>query len=533
MTAVAIDFGTSNTVISVLEPDTQAPITLRVPGISRLFNDVAVIPSLVFVRGQGEFVVGEPVRSQRLGLAQPQRFFRSFKRDLAADFQPPARTLDGQVYDAETIAVHFLSKIWQAIQAAQIQPSLLIFTVPVGAFERYLAWFQDVALKLGCPEIKFVDESTAAALGYAVDRAGSTVLVADFGGGTLDLSLVRTSAMPSAMSSAMSSARSSAMSSNGQEVLQAEVLAKSDAYIGGEDLDRWIVEHYLQQMKTTREAVGEIGWQNLLSIAEQLKIRLSNTEEAKESWFDEENFIYHDLVLTRSQFEDLLEARQLFEQVRQAIDEALQLGMRKGVQKSDIEQVLLVGGSCQIRAIQQLFMSYFGRQRVQVHKPFEAVAHGALALTQIAELRDYLRHGYAIRLWEPYSRSYTYFPLFDPGTKYPCKREEPLTLQAALEGQTEIRLDIGEVAQVSEVEVTYDAQGRMSSTPLRHQETYRSLDRNHDQVCVARLDPPGELGIDRISVELQVTEQRILTATIRDLLTQKVLVEKGAIAKLS
>ncbi|MBD1844811.1 Hsp70 family protein [Cyanobacteria bacterium FACHB-63] len=514
MTVVAIDFGTSNTVISVLDPDTQAPMTFRVPEISQWFDGVAVVPSLVFVRGQGEFVVGEPVRSQRLGLSQPQRFFHSFKRDLAADFQPPARTLDGQVYDAEAIAAQFLSEIWQAIKAAQIQPSLLIFTVPVGAFERYLNWFQDAALKFGFPDVKFVDESTAAALGYAVDRPGSTVLVADFGGGTLDLSLVRTSTIAS-----------------GQKVLQAEVLAKSDAYIGGEDLDRWIAEYYLQQMNTPREAVGEMGWQNLLSIAEQLKIRLSSAEEAKESWLDEENLIYHDLVLTRSQFENLLEARQLLEQMRQAIDETLQLGLRKGVQKSDIEQVLLVGGSCQIRAIQQLFISYFGRQKVQMHKPFEAVAHGALFLTQIAGLEDYLRHGYAIRLWEPYSRSYTYFPLFEPGTKYPCKRKEPLTLQAALEGQTEIRLDIGEVAQVTEAEVTYDAQGRMSSTPLRSQETYRSLDL--DQICVARLDPPGELGVDRISVELQVTEQRILRATIRDLLTQKVLVEQSAIAKLS
>ena len=518
MTAVAIDFGTSNTVISILEPDTQAPMTLRVPGLSRLFHDsgVAVVPSLVYVRSGGDVVIGEWVRSQRLGLMQPHRFFRTFKRDLAADFQAPARSIDGQLYDVEQIAAHFLTQIWEAIKAAQIEPSLLIFTVPVGAFERYLSWFQELALKFGCPAVKFVDESTAAALGYAVQRSGSTVLVADFGGGTLDLSLVRTSAMIT-----------------GQEILRAEVLAKSDADVGGEDLDRWIVENYLQQMHTTRGAIGEIGWQNLLSIAEQLKIQLSTVDEAKESWFDEENLTYRDLVLSRSQFEDLLEARQVLDQVRHAIDETLQLGLRKGVQKSDVEQVLLVGGSCQIRAIQQLFISYFGRQSVQVHKPFEAVAHGALALTQIAELEDYLRHGYAIRLWEPSSRSYCYFPLFEPGTKYPCDREEPLMLQAASAGQTEIRLDIGEVAQVIESEVIYDAQGRMSSTPLRPQETYRSLERDRNPVCVARLDPPGQLGIDRILVELQITEHRMLTATVRDLLTQTVLVEQSAIAKLN
>jgi molecular chaperone DnaK (HSP70) len=525
MTTVAIDFGTSNTVVSLLEPDTQTAKTLRFPSLSRLFSlktgdptapEVAVIPSLVFVRGQGDVVIGEPVRSQRLGLMQPQRFFRTFKRDLAADFQPPARTLDGQVYDAEEIAVHFLSQLWSALKTEKIEPSVLIFTVPVGAFERYLDWFQSVATKLGLPEAKFVDESTAAALGYAVQRPGSTVLVADFGGGTLDLSLVRTSVMAA-----------------GQVVLQAEVLAKADAYVGGEDIDRWIIEDYLQQMNLSREQVGEVGWQNLLAIAERLKIRLSSGDEAKESWLDEESFMSYDLRLERSHFENLLESRQLLEQVRQAIDEVLALGLRKGLQKGEIEQVLLVGGSCQIRAIQHLFYSYFGRQRVQLHKPFEAVAHGALALTQIAGLQDYLRHGYAIRLWDPYARSYNYYSLFEPGTQYPCLREEPLMLQAALDGQTELRLDIGEVAQVTEAEVVYDTQGRMNSSPLRKQETYRSLERNHDRVCVARLDPPGQVGIDRLSVLFEVTEHRILVATVRDLLTNRVLLERGAIAKLN
>ena len=139
MTAVAIDFGTSNTVVSILETDLQTPKTLRLPEISRLFggqgaastSDVAVIPSLVFVRGNDDIVIGEPVRSQRLGLLQPQRFFRTFKRDLAADFQPPTRTLDGQAFNAEGIAQTFLTRLWQMLQAEKIQASSLILTVPV------------------------------------------------------------------------------------------------------------------------------------------------------------------------------------------------------------------------------------------------------------------------------------------------------------------------------------------------------------------------------------------------------------------
>ncbi|NET49794.1 MAG: Hsp70 family protein, partial [Merismopedia sp. SIO2A8] len=413
MTAVAIDFGTSNTVVSIWEPDTQAPATLRFPSLSRLFRDgddrdVAVVPSMVYVRDLDQMVVGEPVRSQRLGISQPKRFFRGFKRDLAADIRPPERTLDGQIYNAEAIAQQFLAEIWAAIQTLNIAPSVVILSVPVGAFERYLDWFQDAAIKLGLPEVKFVDESTAAALGYAVERPGSTVLVADFGGGTLDLSLVRTATLAS-----------------DQTVLKAEVLAKADAYVGGEDIDRWIVERYLREMSMTREGIGEVGWQSLLAIAERLKIRLSQTSdtqaEVQESWLDEETFTAYDLRVQRSQFEQILEDQQLLEQFRQAIDDVLALGLRKGLQKSEIDQVLLVGGSCQIQAIQQLFNVYFGPQQVQVHKPFEAVAHGALVLTQVAGVEDYLRHGYSIRLWDPYTRSHTFFPLFEPGTTYPCR----------------------------------------------------------------------------------------------------------------
>jgi molecular chaperone DnaK (HSP70) len=158
MTAIAIDFGTSNTVVSLLEPDTQAPKTLRFPGLSRVFKlttqsgdvqDVPVVPTLVFVKDAETLLLGEQVRSQRLGLAQPERLFKAFKRDLVADFQPPARQLDGQSYSAESVSEQFLQVIWQQLQQQQIQPTQAIFTVPIGAFERYLGWFRELAARLG------------------------------------------------------------------------------------------------------------------------------------------------------------------------------------------------------------------------------------------------------------------------------------------------------------------------------------------------------------------------------------------------
>ncbi|MEG3843936.1 Hsp70 family protein, partial [Microcoleus sp. herbarium14] len=205
MTTVAIDFGTSNTVVCILNPDTQTPETLRLGEMSRIFKtnkpsgdsqEIPVVPTLVFVKEPGELVLGEKVRSQRLGQSQPDRFFKAFKRDLATDFQPPARNLDGETYTPESVAEQFIENIWKQLHLQNVQPDKVIFTVPVGAFERYLDWFRDLAENLEISEIQLIDESTAAALGYAVKRPGSLVLVVDFGGGTLDLSLVRTAVTP-------------------------------------------------------------------------------------------------------------------------------------------------------------------------------------------------------------------------------------------------------------------------------------------------------------------------------------------------
>lgn len=519
MTVIAIDFGTSNTIVCTTDPVTQTPRTLKFDQLSRRFemvgDQVNVVPSLVFVQESNQLVIGEQVRSQRLGFTQPERLFQAFKRDLVADYRPPERQIDGTLYTAEAISELFLKQIWQQLLQQQAPVTRTIFTVPVGAFERYLDWFRDLADKLGVQDVQLVDESTAAALGYAVKRPGSVVLVVDFGGGTLDLSLIRTVAANST-----------------KKVLRAEVLAKSDAYVGGVDIDVWIVEHYLRQINSSREEVKEIGWQNLLEVAEKLKIRLSSAVEATESWFDDENFFAHDLRLTQSELAEILEERQLLEQLRQAIDEVLARALSKGISKADIEQVLLVGGSCQLSAVQQLANTYFGRNKVKLDKPFEAVAHGALALGELVEVEDYLRHSYAIRLWEPYARQYSYFTLFDKGLRYPCARSEPLTLQVAIDGQREIRLDIGEMADVSTAEVAYDAQGRMTSSFLNQQSSFRSLGGTQNEVCVAHLEPPGETGVDRIEATFEVSEQRVLLVTVKDLLTDRMLVERGVIAKL-
>ncbi|MDY6785791.1 MAG: Hsp70 family protein [Cyanobacteriota bacterium] len=531
MTVVAIDFGTSNTVVSFLEPDTKIPKTLRFDGISRLFRlttktgeaiAVPTVPSLVYIKEPNHLIIGQQVRDRRLGLSQPHRLFKGFKRELVAEFQSPPRQVDGELYDAAAISQGFLREIWRHLQSRHIYPTQLVVTLPVGAFELYLNWFRDTLQRLGIEAVQWVDEATAAAAGYAVARPNSLVLAVDFGGGTLDLSLVRTAA--GSLKSRQFGDRNLAM--------RAQVLAKSDATVGGEDIDLWLTQEYLRSRNLSRAAVGEGGWQTLLELAERVKVRLSRYESAKESWLDEETFAADEMEFSRAQLEEILENRQFLGQLRACLDEVLAIASSKGVGKNEIERVLLVGGSCLIPAVQQLIVSYFGREKVKFGKPFEAVCHGAIAISQLQGVEDYLHHSYAIRLWEPVSRSYSYFPLFQKGCSYPCKGEEPLVLQVATDGQTEICLDIGEVAEVARGEVGFDRLGRMTGNSSVESVDYRALNRQNEQVCVAHLDPPGKMGEDRVSVTFEVNAQRILLATVRDLLRDRVLIEGEAIAQL-
>ncbi|MGB0563402.1 MAG: Hsp70 family protein, partial [Spirulinaceae cyanobacterium] len=270
----------------------------------------------------------------------------------------------------------------------------------------------------------------------------------------------------------------------------------------------------------------------LQELAERLKIQLSQTEQAGETWLDEANFQAHELRLSRDRLREILEAAGFLAQLRESLDEVLQLAQSQGVDKSEIEQVILVGGTCLLPMLQELVVAYFGRSRVKVAHPFTAVAEGALALTQFTAVQDYLQHSYAIQLWDPGLQDYSYFTLFAKGTYYPSLRPEPLTLQVAQDGESEVRLNVGEIAEHLPTEVIYDAFGRLTSQQRAAATAYHALQCQNSDICIARLNPPGVAGQDRIQVDFEVNAQRMLLATVKDLLTQRVLVDRGAIAQL-
>lgn len=489
MTTVAIDFGTTNTIVAMLDPITGQPHTLKLGKLCRRLGDMEIIPSLVFVDQDHVCRCGQQVRSQRLGAVNPQRLFQGFKRELVSEFRSPPVQLETTAYSAEEIATRFIGTIWQEI-LQQCEPTQVIFTAPVGAFEQYLVWFNSLKVTLNLPNLRVIDESTAAALGYAVGAAGQLVLVLDLGGGTLDLSLVRL----------------------GEQ--RAEVIAKADAYVGGMDIDMWIAAYFLKKWGRARADIDGVGWLNLLEICEVLKMRLSELAEVRTSWFDDQGCMAWELALNQGELAEILEEGQLIEQMRQCLDEVVAIAYGKGVSKSQIDQVLLVGGSSQIKPVQDLVISYFGKTRVKLDNPLGAIAFGALRLGNLTSLDDHLHHSYALRLWDQFTKSYYYYPIFTKGTKYPCKRS--LILQVATPDQTEIRIEVGELTD-SQGEVAYDHQGRMLSG--QSQGKFTAL----PNPWLFKLKPPGTMGMDRLELDCSINRDRLLTIAARDLLTQKFL----------
>ncbi|HTL90049.1 MAG TPA: Hsp70 family protein, partial [Leptolyngbya sp.] len=198
----AIDFGTSNTVITRWNSATQQSETLSVPGISqRLAQNPPLIPSLVYVENatQGNVVIGQQVRDRALDVSSDARFFRNFKRGIGTDVQGFLPELDGQTVRFEQVGSWFLTQIISQLKATDPEiAESIVFTVPVDSFEAYRLWLGQICESLDINQVRMIDEPTAAALGYglsdplrATETDRQTLLVIDFGGGTLDLSIVQ------------------------------------------------------------------------------------------------------------------------------------------------------------------------------------------------------------------------------------------------------------------------------------------------------------------------------------------------------
>ncbi len=405
--------------------------------------------------------------------------------------------------------------------------------MPVQSFEQYLRWLQSGVALLpqageNTPSLRIVDESTAAALGYGVTTPGELVLVVDFGGGTLDVSLVR---MPEAAAE-VGLVFGGQAGANDPGAAEARVIAKAGRVLGGEDIDHWLLDEVLAQAGVGRGQVGA-AYDRLKQAAEAAKIRLSTHETAEISVFDPDTPRTYRATFTRTALEDVLDRHGFYEAIQQTLGAVMRGARARGIFAEDIGGVLLIGGSSQIPSVRRMIRSQFGG-RVHDERPFEAVVHGALQLAAGLGLDDYLYHSYGIRHLSPITMRHEWEEFIPAGTRYPLDRPVEMVLAASRDGQPTVELIVGELSEQGTGlnEVMFGERSILmvdGSFELREVVPLNDADGAR---TVAVLNPPGMAGEDRIRVVFDVDANRLLRVTVSDLQTGSTLLHRAPVAEL-
>ncbi len=527
----AIDFGTSNTVVTRWNAATQQSETVSLAGLSlKLGQNPPLVPSLLYVQEAiaGTIVAGQAVRDRGLDIGQDARFFRNFKRGIGTQIQGFLPELDGRTIRFEQVGAWYLREVIQTLQKTDPSLDSLVFTVPVDSFEAYRLWLAQVCESLNIQQVRMLDEPTAAALGYGSDTA-DTLLVIDFGGGTLDLSLVR-------LEKSNSGAKplgfllkwgQKNLAESAQKPKVARVLAKAGQSLGGSDVDNWIVDYFVAQQGLAATPLTQ-------RLAERLKIQLSDKTEATEAFFDDETLESYELSLTRDRFNQILQDNGFFQRLDESLTHVQQQARRQGVELTDVDAVLVVGGTAQIPAVQNWVAQQFDAAKIRSDRPFEAIAHGALQITQGMEVKDYLYHSYGVRYWDRRNRCHGWHPLVREGQPYPMEKPVELLLGASMDNQPSIELVIGELGiEIGSTEVFFEGDRLITRTLSSGNPQVKPLNDSDAARSIARLTPPGVPGSDRLKVLFSVDGDRFLRITVEDLLTTKTLVENQAVVQLS
>jgi molecular chaperone DnaK (HSP70) len=519
----SLDFGTTNTLLGRWV-NTQQPENLVLPGLS--VPGLPTIPSLVYVHSaqQGQISVGHEVIAQGLDNSSDPRFFSNFKRGIGSSVQGFTPVLDGQEVTFEQVGSWFLQRVLGKLAQQENSFEDLVLTVPVNSFEPYRFWLTGIAQSLSASKIQLLDESTAAALGYGL-RTENLMLVIDFGGGTLDLTLIQPAFADDRPVGFLVKWGQKVLGQKDQRTPIAKVLAKVGLNLGGTDVDSWLADDLAKRYDVRTP-------QTLQRLAEKIKVRLSSEAEVEEIFEGTGDSTI--LTYSRQRLEKLLTRQGFFDQLSEAVERINAQARQRGIEEQDLTAVLLVGGTALIPSVQQWVRQKFPTPKIYSDRPFDAVVQGALYLGRgFQQVQDFLYNSYGIRYWDHKQACHNWHPLFKSGTPYPTAKPYELVLGASVSSQPSIELVIGEWGTHEGTEVFFDGTRLVTRRAGGNSPDVRSLNDTEEGRTIAQLEPLGYPGKDRIKVLFRVDEQKTLRITVNDLETKKVLLEDTPVVELS
>jgi molecular chaperone DnaK (HSP70) len=500
---LAIDLGSSTTVVAWL-PNGGAPSLLSLAPYA--LADAPLVPSLLWLPGLQSAgpLIGRQVLEAGLADSAAPQLHRDFKRRIGRAHAEGAGGGPATLLTPEQAGELLLRRLWRALPQG-LEPERLVLTAPIDSYRSYRHWLLEACRELPVAELALVDEPTAAAIGAGLPP-GSSVLVVDLGGGTVDLSLVTLQggegrAAPIAQLLRFAGRE---LERSGQALRTAQVVGKAGLAIGGRDIDRWIAD---------RLVPDQPPGPGLLAAAERLKCELSSSHEAMAVWSGSGGGS-RELRLSRQQLERLLEERGLITQLDLLLDQVLAAGRARGLRLADIAAVLPVGGASRMPLIHQWLKQRCPAVPIRGERPVEAVALGALALTPGLRVQDVLSHGVTLRCWDQRAGGHRWHPLFVPGQGWPTTNPLELVVAASRDGQAELELVLGEPLAEERAEVVFER-----GLPVLRQRPAGSprVTPWRQQPAALPLDPPGVRGQDCLRLCFSISAAGELSLSAHDL----------------
>jgi len=366
---IGIDLGTTNSCVAVMEG--------TAPKVIENAEGARTTPSIVAFTDDGERLVGQPAKRQ--AVTNPERTFFAIKRLVGRTFEDPMTKkdmglvpykiikggngdawvqADGKQYSPSQISAFILQKMKETAESYLGQTvTQAVITVPAYFNDAQRQATKDAGKIAGLEVLRIINEPTAAALAYGLDKKGSgTIAVYDLGGGTFDVSILEI----------------------GDGVFEVKS-TNGDTFLGGEDFDNRVVEYLADEFKKENGIdlkKDKLALQRLKEAAEKAKIELSSAVQTEINLpyitADATGPKHLTLKLTRAKFETLVDdlIQKTVEPCRKALKDA-------GLSAGEINEVVLVGGMTRMPKVQEIVKQFFGKEPHKGVNPDEVVAIGA------------------------------------------------------------------------------------------------------------------------------------------------------------
>ncbi|MDK1011480.1 MAG: molecular chaperone DnaK [Actinomycetota bacterium] len=464
--AVGIDLGTTNSVISVLEGGE--------PKVIANAEGNRTTPSVVAFAKNGEVLVGD--QAKRQAITNPGRTIRSVKRDMGTDW---SIDIDGKTFTPQEIAARILQKLKADAEAYLGEPiTKAVITVPAYFGDAQRQATKEAGQIAGLEVERIVNEPTAAALAYGLDKKNDeTILVFDLGGGTFDVSILEI----------------------GEGVFEVKSTA-GDTHLGGDDWDdkvmEWLVEAFKSEYGVDLSK-DPMAMTRLKEAAEKAKIELSSVQETEINLpfitATADGPIHMLRTLKRSDFEQMTD--ELLARIRGPFKRAIE---DAGVSLSDLDHIILVGGSTRMPAVQALVSHMSGgKEPNRGVNPDEVVALGAAIQAGVltGDVSNILLLDVTPLTLGVETEGGVFTKMIERNTTIPTRRSEIFTTASNSQPEVEIHVIQGERAMATD---------SMSLGRFKLQDL-----------------PPAPRGIPQIEVTFDIDANGIVSVSAKDLGTGK------------